>query len=81
VGKAYVSDLVRSERRGTALGLYNASLGVMLLLSSIIGGALWSLIGPAATFAFGASTAALAALLLITLNPVGKVAVRAQAED
>ncbi len=81
VGKAYVSDLVPSERRGTALGLYNASLGVMLLLSSIIGGALWSLIGPAATFAFGASTAALAALLLITLNPVGKVAVRAPAVD
>ena len=71
VGKAYVSDLVPSDRRGTALGLYNASLGVMLLFSSIIGGALWSLIGPAATFAFGASTAAAAALLLLILNPGG----------
>lgn len=71
VGKAYVSDLVPSDRRGAALGLYNASLGVMLLFSSIIGGALWSLVGPAATFAFGASTAAAAALLLLTLNPGG----------
>ena len=69
VGKAYVSDLVPSDRRGSALGVYNASLGVMLLLSSVIGGALWSLIGPAATFAFGASTAAAAALLLLMLNP------------
>lgn len=69
VGKAYVSDLVPAERRGAALGVYNASLGVMLLLSSVIGGALWSLIGPGATFAFGASTATAAALLLLMLNP------------
>ena len=68
VGKAYVSDLVPSERRGTAMGLYNASTGVMLLLSSVIGGVLWDFVGPAATFAFGASTAALAALLLLFLR-------------
>ncbi len=67
VGKAYVSDLVPSERRGTAMGLYNACTGVMLLLSSVIGGGLWDLFGPPATFAFGASTAALAALLLLLL--------------
>ena len=71
VGKAYVSDLVPADRRGTAMGLYNASTGVMLLLSSIIGGALWDLVGPAATFVFGASTAALAALLLLMLRPRG----------
>lgn len=68
VGKAYVSDLVPSERRGTAMGLYNASTGVMLLLSSVIGGVLWDTIGPAATFTFGASTAAAAAVLLLVLH-------------
>ena len=57
VGKAYVADLVPAERRGTAMGLYNACIGVMLLLSSVIGGGLWDLFGPPATFAFGASTA------------------------
>ncbi len=67
VGKAYVSDLVPSERRGTAMGLYNACIGVMLLLSSVIGGGLWDLFGPPATFAFGASTAGLAALLLLVM--------------
>lgn len=67
VGKAYVSDLVPPERRGTALGLYNASTGIMLLLSSLIGGALWGLIGPQATFAFGAATAAAAALALLLI--------------
>jgi len=67
IGKAYVADLVPSDRRGTALGLYNASTGVMLLLSSIIAGALWDLVGPAATFTFGASTAGLAALALLAV--------------
>ncbi len=72
VGKAYVADLVPSERRGSALGLYNAATGIMLLLSSVIGGALWDLFGAPATFAFGASTAALAALFLLVLNPAGR---------
>jgi len=67
VGKAYVSDLVPSERRGTAMGLYNACIGAMLLLSSVIGGGLWDLFGPPATFAFGASTAGLAAVLLLVM--------------
>ncbi|HEY7802493.1 MAG TPA: MFS transporter [Dehalococcoidia bacterium] len=67
VGKAYVSDLVPRGRRGSALGLYTASTGVMLLFSSIIGGALWDAFGPATTFIFGAATAGLAALLLLVL--------------
>jgi MFS family permease len=69
VGPAYVADLVPRERRGTALGLYNASTGVVLLLASIIGGGLWDLFGPAATFTFGASTAAVAAMLLLLVLP------------
>ncbi|MHB8375560.1 MAG: MFS transporter [Dehalococcoidia bacterium] len=71
VGKAYVADLAPAERRGSALGLYTASTGVMLLFSSIIGGALWDIFGPAATFAFGASTAGLAAVLLLVLPSPG----------
>lgn len=67
VGKAYVADLVPQERRGSAMGLYNASTGIMLLFSSIAGGALWDLVGPSATFAFGAATAGLAALLLVVI--------------
>lgn len=67
VGKAYVADLVPQARRGTALGLYTASTGAMLLFSSIIGGALWDWFGPSATFMFGASTAGAAALLLLLL--------------
>jgi len=68
VGKAYVADLVPDDRRGSAMGLYNASTGVMLLLSSIIGGALWDVFGPAATFLVGAASSSAAALLLLTLS-------------
>ena len=71
IGKAYVADLVPVDRRGTAMGLYNACISVMLLLSSIIGGGLWDLFGPSATFVFGASTAAAAALLLL-VAPEGR---------
>ena len=68
VGRAYVADLVPDDRRGSAMGLYNASTGVMLLLSSIIGGALWDVFGPAATFLVGAASSSAAALLLLTLS-------------
>jgi MFS family permease len=74
VGKAYVADLVPQERRGSAMGLYNASTGIMLLFSSILGGALWDLVGPSATFAFGAATAVLAAVLLLALPHPGGAA-------
>jgi MFS family permease len=67
VGKAYVADLVPDDRRGSAMGLYNASTGVMLLFSSIIGGVLWEVFGPGATFLVGACAAGSAALLLATL--------------
>lgn len=64
VARAYIADLVEPQRRGAALGLYNAILGVMVLVASVLGGALWDLIGPEATFAFGATTAAAAAMVL-----------------
>lgn len=67
ISKAYISDLVPAERRGGAIGLYNAGTGIMLLLSSLLGGALWDLVGPPATFAFGASTALAAAALMLLL--------------
>lgn len=65
IGRAYISDLVPEDRRASALGLYGASTGAMLLIASIIGGALWDLVGPEATFAFGAGTASLAAIVFL----------------
>jgi len=68
VGKALVSDLVPDERRASAMGVYNATGGMAVLVASLIGGALWDTVGPAATFIYGAATASLAAMLLAGLR-------------
>ena len=71
--RALVADLVPSEKRGTAYGVYNAAVGILALPASLIAGVLWSGLGgwagfgPAAPFLFGA-VLALAAMLLLTFG-------------
>lgn len=65
VAKAYVADLVVEEKRGTAFGLYNMTVGLTLLLSSFIAGVLWQTISPSAPFYFGAVMAVLASIGLL----------------
>ncbi|MFZ5626553.1 MAG: MFS transporter, partial [Bacillota bacterium] len=60
VAKALVADLVPAEKRGTAYGLYNFSLGISLLPASLLAGWLWQWAGPAAPFYFGSGLALLA---------------------
>jgi MFS family permease len=69
VGRALVADFVGAQWRGTALGLYQGAMGLMILLSSILAGVLWDQVGPAAPFFLGGSTAALAFLLAVLLLP------------
>lgn len=68
VEKAYVADLVLPDKRGAAFGLYNGAVGIMLLPASLIAGLLWQEVGPEAPFIFGASVAAVGALLLANLR-------------
>jgi MFS family permease len=42
------------ELRGTAFGMFNLITGIMLLLASVLAGALWDLTGPKGTFLAGA---------------------------
>ena len=81
--KAFVADLVPSERRGTAYGVYNAAIGLMALPASLVAGILWQGaggwegLGPGAPFLFGAVVALLAAVLLALLperQTMGEVA-------
>ncbi|MBN1434807.1 MFS transporter [Candidatus Fermentibacterales bacterium] len=60
-----VADASPVEMRGTAFGVFNLVSGAALLLASVIAGALWSGMGPRATFVAGASFAALAAAGLL----------------
>jgi MFS family permease len=69
VGRALVADFVGAQWRGTALGLYQGAMGLMILLSSILAGVLWDQVGASAPFFLGGSTAALAFLLAVFLLP------------
>jgi len=65
VTRAFISDIVPAEKRGTAYGWYHTAIGVSLLPASVIGGLLWQYINPAATFYFGAGMAGVAMLGLL----------------
>lgn len=62
-----VAENAPVELLGTGFGLFNLASGGALLFASIIAGALWSALGPAATFVAGATFAAVAALGLLAL--------------
>lgn len=68
--KALVADLVPSEQRGTAYGLYNAAVGLAALPASALAGVLWqgvgawSGFGPAAPFFFGAALALISTVMI-----------------
>jgi MFS family permease len=64
VEKALVADLAPEGRQGTAFGWFNLTVGVMLLPASVVFGWLYQTFSPWAAFAFSASCAGLAALLL-----------------
>lgn len=61
---ALVADAAQPAFRGTAFGLFNLVTGLTLLLASLVAGALWQALGPAAPFAEGGAFAAAAAVLL-----------------
>lgn len=63
-----VADTAPPELRGTAFGFFNLLTGVAMLAASVIAGALWDLVGPAATFLAGAGFAVLALVGLIGLR-------------
>jgi MFS family permease len=64
---ALVADLVPSDHRGTAYGLFNAAIGVAAFPASLIAGLLWQWFSPAAPFYFGAGLAFLSVCLLLLL--------------
>lgn len=65
--KAFVSDLVDSDKKGTGLGIYNALIGLTLLPASLLAGILYDKINADVPFYFGAGMSLLAALMLFGL--------------
>ncbi len=66
--KAYVADIIPSEYRGRAYGIYNAAISLTTLPASFLAGFLWDKISPATPFHFGAIMALLAAITLFLFN-------------
>ncbi|MGE5547457.1 MAG: MFS transporter [Solirubrobacterales bacterium] len=59
-----VADASPPDLRGTAFGVFHLASGAALLVASVIAGALWSALGPAATFEAGAAFSAVAVAAL-----------------
>jgi MFS family permease len=69
---AMVADTAPAVLRGTAFGVLNLVTGVAMLPASVVAGALWDRVGPAATFDVGAAVTALALvglLLIVARRP------------
>ena len=60
-----VSHTAPSQLRGTAFGFFNLLSGIVTLVSSVVAGALWDRLGPAATFYAGAAFSAATVVLLV----------------
>jgi MFS family permease len=69
VGKALASDYVSDALRASAIGWYNATMGVCGLAASLLGGWLWDHVGHTAVFVFGAVFAALGIIASVALIP------------
>lgn len=73
VFKAFVTDVVPSNLRGTALGAFHTSVGLVMLPGGIVAGYLWDNIGHWATFAYGFLTAIVATVFLLVVRTSKKV--------
>ena len=54
VGKALATDFVPADLRASGVGWFSATVGLSGLIASLVGGQLWTHVGPASTFLFGA---------------------------
>jgi MFS family permease len=68
ISKAYIADLVPSEERGTAIGLFYTATGVATFFSSLAAGLLWNYLGASSPFIVGGVLAALAGLLFARIK-------------
>jgi MFS family permease len=66
--RALIADLVALERRGTAFGWYNLTIGLGALPASLLFGFVWDRAGAAMAFMMGASLALAAALGLVAVT-------------
>lgn len=81
IQKAFVTDIIDKNKKGTGLGIYNALLGITLLPASLIAGTLYDKVNSRIPFYFGAAMAALAAILMAVFIITGRKTKRTDQEN
>ena len=69
VEKALVAELCPVESKATMLGIHATLVGIGLLPASVVGGLLWRMISPEATFYFGGAAGLLSAFGMYLVVP------------
>ncbi len=69
IQRALIGELIPSEKRASAYGIYYAITGALMLPSSVIAGLVWKKYGAGPVFSYGAALVLLSAILLIFLLP------------
>ena len=64
IQKAFISDIIDENKKGTGLGIYNALIGITLLPASLIAGILYDKVDSSIPFYFGCATAIVSAILM-----------------
>jgi MFS family permease len=70
--KSLVAHLVGTQRKGLAYGWYNFAIGIAILPSSLIFGALYQAYGALVAFGWGAGLALVAGVVLVGVNEPSK---------
>lgn len=76
VSKAYVSGFITKEVSGSYFGFHQMLVAVAGFLASVIGGLLWSGLGPSYTFYFGSLMALISLTVFVLVTNSQKHAVR-----
>ncbi|HEX9251421.1 MAG TPA: MFS transporter, partial [Ignavibacteriaceae bacterium] len=69
VSKAWISDLITNEQRGSAIGLLTMFSSFSVLIGSFLTGVLWDKFGSSVPFIISASSSLIVSIIIITLNP------------
>jgi len=69
VQRALIGELVPSQKRASAYGIYYAITGILMLPSSAAAGLVWKKFGAPVVFSYGAALVLLAGILLLFLLP------------
>ena len=68
VSKAYISEFIKKEESGSYFGAYYTITAIGTFFASLVGGLLWSMVAPSATFYFGSALSFLAFVILLVSN-------------